>query len=237
MNLMNYVTIYAALWTLFSWLVCGDQRGDNGAGGAPNRITYSREFLLSLQPSARNPDIFSPLLRGLDRDRLSRKIPLKRIRRKRGKRGGVQRRIRKVDFDVRRSLPPLPSILLSNVQSIRNKVDELEAYAKCKREFKETCLLALTETWLGEADRDDELSISGFGHPIRMDRNPTNKAKGGGVCFYVNERNCNTVVVRERICTTDLKLLSISLRPHYLPREFSQLFIFTHGPMLLQPRS
>jgi len=72
----------------------------------------------------------------------------------------------KVDVDVRRSLPPLPPILLSNVQSIRNKLDELEAYAKCKREFKETCLLALTETWLGEADRDDELFISGFGYPF-----------------------------------------------------------------------
>lgn len=193
------MTICVALWTLFSWLVCGDQRGDNGGGRTPNRNTYSREIsgLLAegckdLEPPASNAEIFSSLLRGLDSDQLSRKKPLKRIRRKRGKRGGVQRRIRKVDVDVRRSLPPLPTILLSNVQSIRNKLDELEAYARCKREFKETCLLALTETWLGEADRDDELFISGFGYPIRMDRSPsiTNKAEGEGVCFYVNERYC-----------------------------------------------
>ena len=30
--------------------------------------------------------------------------------------------------------------------------------------------------------------------------------------------------VREGICTTDLELLTISLRPFYLPHEFQQLF-------------
>ena len=44
------------------------------------------------------------------------------------------------------------------------------------------------------------------------------------MCFYVNQRYCNTVVVRENICTPDIELLSISLRPYYLPREFPQLF-------------
>lgn len=52
----------------------------------------------------------------------------------------------------------------------------------------------------------------------------TGKSRGGGVCFYINKRYCNTVVIRESICTPDIELLSISLRPHYLPREFQQLF-------------
>ncbi|KAF7654597.1 hypothetical protein LDENG_00067410 [Lucifuga dentata] len=105
-------------------------------------------------------------------------------------------------------------------------MDELQAYARCKRDFRETCLLAFTETWLGEVDRDKELYISEFGLLVQMDRSPhiTNKTTGGGVCFYINERYCNTVVVREKICTPDLELLSISLRPFYLPREFPQLF-------------
>ncbi len=34
-----------------------------------------------------------------------------------------------------------------------------------------------------------------------------------------------SVTVREHICTPDVKLLSVSLRPFYLPREFPQLFI------------
>lgn len=95
-----------------------------------------------------------------------------------------------------------------------------------KREFRETCLLAFTETWLGERDRDKDLHITGFGHPVRLDRSPliTNKSKGGGVCFYINERYYYTVVVREKICNTDIELLSISLHSLCLPTEFPHLF-------------
>lgn len=87
-----------------------------------------------------------------------------------------------------------------------------------------TCLLAYSETWLSESDRDEDLTISGFGSPIRPDQSPgfTRKSRGG-VCFYVNQRHCNTAVVRERICTADIALLKISLSPFHLPREFQQL--------------
>ena len=87
-------------------------------------------------------------------------------------------------------MPPLPSILLANVQSLRNKVDELEAYVTCMKEYREMCLFAFTETWLGDRDTDHELHITGFGYPIRLDRSQeiTKTSTGGGVCFYVNER-------------------------------------------------
>lgn len=34
-----------------------------------------------------------------------------------------------------------------------------------------------------------------------------------------------TVIVREKLCTTDIELLVVSLSPHYLPKEFPQLFL------------
>lgn len=40
-----------------------------------------------------------------------------------------------------RKLPPLPSMLMSNLQSIRNKTSELEANAKFKHDEKNACLL------------------------------------------------------------------------------------------------
>lgn len=52
--------------------------------------------------------------------------------RKRGRRGGLRRRLKSLWLDNRRKLPPLPSVLLSNVQS------ELETYAKFKGEAKDT---------------------------------------------------------------------------------------------------
>ncbi|KAJ4918957.1 hypothetical protein JOQ06_010009, partial [Pogonophryne albipinna] len=114
----------------------------------------------------------------------------KNRRRKSGRRGGVQRRLRTNGLDNRRRLPPLPTILLSNVQSLRNKLDELEACAKFKRDYRDACLLAFTETWLKASDSNEDLHISGFGYPVRIDRSPviTNKSRGGGVCFYINKR-------------------------------------------------
>lgn len=52
-----------------------------------------------------------------------------------------------------------------------------------------------------------------------------NKTCGDGVCFYINERYCYNVTVREEICTSDLELLTISIWPFYLPKEFPQLFL------------
>ena len=70
--------------------------------------------------------------------------------------------------------------------------------------------------------------INGFGAPYRLDRDPAvaGKSLGGGVCLYVNTNGCKTVVVRKSVCTEDVELLSASLRPFYLPREFPQFFFY-----------
>ena len=53
----------------------------------------------------------------------------------------------------------------------------------------------------------------------------TSKAVGGGVCMYVNERWCKNVVIRDQLCTPDIELLSVSLRPSYLHLEFGHIFV------------
>ena len=69
--------------------------------------------------------------------------------------------------------------------------------------------------------------IKGFGCPSRLDRDKqtTGKEKGRNVCLYVNERWSKIVIVPEQLCTPYIELLSVSLRPMYLPREFPQLFV------------
>ncbi|KAK0133056.1 Arachidonate 15-lipoxygenase B [Merluccius polli] len=111
--------------------------------------------------------------------------------------------------------------------SLRNKVDELQANVKFLEEYKNACLLAITETWLKDHDSQSDLRIDGFGEPVRLDRDPTvtGKSLGGGLALYVNRSWCGNVIVRESLCAPDIELLSVSLRPFYLPREFTQLFV------------
>lgn len=115
--------------------------------GVCPRVTHSRDFLLSLRTSSVGtipPNIPVELCKPRQKTK----------QRKRGRRGGTHRRLKTLRMDDRRKLPPFPFVLLSNVQSIRNKIDE--TYAKFKSEIKNTCLLAFTETWLSELDQDSE---------------------------------------------------------------------------------
>ena len=150
--------------------------------------------------------------------------------RKRGKRAGLRQRKQPL------SRIPLPSIILSNARSLRNKIDELQANVRFQHEFRDACLLAITETWLSEKDSDTELAIDSFGSPMQLDRDAaaTGMSRGGGVCLYLNQRYCKNVLVRERLCTKDIELLCVSLRPLYLPREFPQIFVMV---VYIHPRA
>ncbi len=56
----------------------------------------------------------------------------KRRRKHRGKRAGIRNRLRK-----RAPSPPLPSILLANVQSLENKMDDLRARISFQRDIRD----------------------------------------------------------------------------------------------------
>ena len=141
----------------------------------------------------------------------------------------MRRRLKKA-----RTRPPLPSIILSNVRSLRPKApnttfDELQANVVFRSEFREACVLCFAETWFSENISDDSVAIDGFGSPFRCERDcdVTGKKRGGGVCMYINEAWCprGNVTVRKHLNTCDVDLLSLSFRPCYLPREFGQVFV------------
>ena len=79
---------------------------------------------------------------------------------------------------VRRSqtLKETPSLLLSNVRSLCNKLDEVES---CVSKEKPD-IIVLTESWLDESTPDSSVSLPGYSI-ARKDRNK----KGGGVIIYI----------------------------------------------------
>ncbi len=64
----------------------------------------------------------------------------RRRRKHRGKRAGIRYRLRN-----RAHSPPLPSILLANVQSLDNKMDDLRARISFQRDIRDCNIICLTE--------------------------------------------------------------------------------------------
>ena len=55
------------------------------------------------------------------------------------------------------------------------------------------------------------------------------KKCGGGVCVYINEQWChpNNATIRRYSCSENIEILTVNLRPYYLPREFSHVIMST----------
>lgn len=211
MDNMIYVGKMLGIIVIFLLITC-DLRGAafHLDTQSSNKITYSRQDLLSLRGSATHG--LTPL------DVIPADILCKP--RKRGRRGGARARLRRRPFK-----PPLPSVVMANVQSLRNKMDILHARCQGEKSFREACIIALSETWLKDSIPDEEVRLDNF-TIIRADRtSDSGKERGGGVCVYVNDRWCNNIKTHDRVCTPDIEMLTVSLRPYYLPREFSTLVI------------
>ena len=104
-------------------------------------------------------------------------------------------------------------------------MDELKACTDYQYEYRDSCLMCFSETWFKSTDSPHTSEIEGFACE-RMDRTlDSNKLTGGGVCAYVNKRWCTDIKVKHTVCSPDIELLTISLCPFYLPREFNQIFI------------
>ncbi len=140
----------------------------------------------------------------------------RRRKKHRRKRAGILNRLRE-----RSHSPPLPSILLANVQSLENKMVDLRARISFQRDIRDCNILCLTETWLTSSVPDNAVRPFDTFSVLRMDRTAeAGKTKGGGVCFMINEKWCDprSISLLSRSCSPHLEHLSIICRPFYLPR-------------------
>ncbi|GFR62758.1 endonuclease domain of the non-LTR retrotransposon LINE-1 [Elysia marginata] len=87
--------------------------------------------------------------------------------------------------------------------------------------------VSIIETWFQESASDSSFDIDNFCLK-RSDRTKaSNKSRGGGTCLYVNEKWCypNNVHVKQQLCTPDLEMLTVVLRPFYPHREFTKVTV------------
>ena len=190
-----------------------DQTTTNSQHGAVS-LYYSRATLLGLRPTGTSPPTTLDLPREIMKDEDRKK------NKKRGSRGGVRARFRR-----RPTRPPLPSIVFGNVKSLRNKMSEISGLTRYSSAYREACILSFSETWLKESMPDSLVTLDGF-HLIRSDRTEDSEKKGGGgVCLFINDKWCMNTKVHDRVCIPDIDLLSVTLRPFYLPREFTNIIV------------
>ncbi len=149
--------------------------------------------------------------------------PRRRIKKHSGKRAGIRNRLRK-----RAHSPHLQSILLANVQSLENKMDDLRARISFQRDIRDCNILCLSETWLTPSVPDTAVTPSDNFSVLRMDRTAeAGKYKGGGVRFMINNKWCDprNISTLSRSCSPHLEHLSIICRPFYLPQKFSSIIV------------
>ena len=96
-------------------------------------FVYTRDQLLALQTQAQQIGSYVDF----PEDIIIRKP------RRRGHRGGVKSHYRK-----RWKRGALPSIIMGNVRSLNNKMDELSICTKYVSDFREASVMCYTETWL-----------------------------------------------------------------------------------------
>ncbi len=147
--------------------------------------------------------------------------PRRRTKKHRGKRAGIRNRLRK-----RAHRPPLPRILLTNVQFLENKMDNLRIRRSFQRD-KRDCNIPFVWNMAHDLGPGHCCKASDKCSVLRIDRTAKAcKTKGGGVCFMINKRWCDprNITILLLSCSPHLEHLSIICR-FYLPREFSSIIV------------
>ncbi len=147
----------------------------------------------------------------------------RRIKKHHGKCAGIRNRLRE-----RAHSPPLPSILLTKVQSLENKMDDLRARIRFQRVIRDCNILCLTETWLTTSVPDTAVTPSDLFSVLRMNRTAeAGKTKCGGVCFMINKKWCapRNISILSRSCSPHREHLSIICCPFYLPCKILSIII------------
>ncbi len=147
LRLCSYLLFYLLLISIFTHITSA-------------LITYDKGTLLDIGHHFTNllQDTLSPnsswppeILRNVDENNCHRR----RNKKHSGKSAGIRNRLRK-----RAHSPPLPSILLANVQSLENKLDDLRARISFQRDIRDCNIICLTETWLTPSVPDTAVTPS-----------------------------------------------------------------------------
>jgi len=104
-------------------------------------------------------------------------------------------------------------------------MDLLRLRLGASSEMRNCVVLCLTETWLNDNMPDSAFQLDGR-LLFRVHRNQqSGKARGGGLCVYVNKGWCANCALVNNHCSEAIEYMTVKCRPHYLPREVTAVFV------------
>lgn len=172
--------------------------------------------LAASEYSAR-PWIATPQLERRRRRRYERKE-------KRGKRRGIRARLAASPHS-----PAILSILMANVRSIDNsldnKMDNIRLIRSTQSEVRECCVYVFMETWINDNIPDSAIQLNRL-TCYRLDRATVSggKTRSGGVIVYISDAWCRVAVVVCKHCSEYF----------HLPREINAILLLFTSPQLQQ---
>ena len=114
-----------------------------------------------------------------------------------------------------KTISNMPTILLTNICHISNKVDDLHAIV----EMNSPSLIMITESWLNTNIPDSAISIGRMFNTYRRDR----PKPGGGVLAYVNA--CIPTTCLKNLEEDNREVLWLLLKPPRTSRPFSVIVV------------
>ncbi len=101
--------------------------------------------------------------------------------------------------EKRRFKLSLPSLMMGNVRSLTNKMEELTGLVRSQTEYRECSVMCFMGTWLHQDILDHNVSVEGF-LMVQADRdcNESGKRKGEGLAILVNTDGATLVILRLR---------------------------------------
>ncbi len=123
----------------------------------------------------------------------------------RGKRRGIRARLR-----ANPTSPAIPSLMLSNIRSLENKLDLIQISPSTQHETRDCCVFVFTETWLNDNIPDSAIQLHGLSC-CRADRDSSlsGKTRGGGLCVYINKEWCNNAAVLSKHCSSLVEFMVV----------------------------
>ncbi len=102
-----------------------------------------------------------------------------------------------------------PSVLLANVRSQENKMDEIRFRLTQQRGIRDCCAHIFTETSLCQNILKQAISLDGQ-TIFRTDRTQnSDKTRRGRLCVYINSAWCSNVIKVDGQCFPDVEMLTI----------------------------